>query len=281
VTLINTLSEHYSVSELCSAFGVHRSSFYDAMVQRSHIDKKREQLRQQVVCIHEQSRGSAGARTVSAALRAEGYSVGRYMASSLMREAGISSKQPRHHRYKIAEDESRIAPNHLDREFAVDQPNQVWCGDVTYIWAGTQWMYLAVVIDLYARRVVGWAMSSHPDSRLTAQALSMAFESRGKPRGVMFHSDQGCHYTSVYFRQTLWRYRIKQSMSRRGNCWDNAPTERFFRSLKTEWVPRSGYHNMHEAKSDVLRYLSHYYNRVRLHSYNDYKTPVAMELQAA
>lgn len=279
--MIDALSEHYPVSELCSAFGVHRSSFYDGKVQRDRVDTKREQLREQVVSIHEQSRGSAGARTVSAFLREEGFDVGRFMARSLMKEAHVASKQTRKHRYKIAEDESRIAPNHLDRAFAVEQPNQVWCGDVTYIWAGTQWMYLAVVIDLYARRVVGWAMSTSPDSRLTSQALRMAFEVRKKPKGVMFHSDQGCHYTSLAFRQTLWRCRIKQSMSRRGNCWDNAPTERFFRSLKSEWIPKNSYQNIHEAKADVLRYVNHYYNRVRLHSYNGYKTPVAMELQAA
>ena len=279
--MIDTLSEHYPVSELCNAFGVHRSSFYDGKAQRSRVDTKREQLREQVVSIHEQSRGSAGSRTMSACLREEGFDVGRFMARSLMKEAHVASKQTRKHRYKIAEDESRIAPNHLDRAFTVEQPNQVWCGDVTYIWAGTQWMYLAVVIDLYARRVVGWAMSTNPDSHLTSQALRMAFEARNKPKGVMFHSDQGCHYTSLVFRQLLWRCRIKQSMSRRGNCWDNAPTERFFRSLKSEWIPQYGYQNIQEAKADVLRYVNRYYNHVRLHSYNGYKTPVAMELQAA
>ena len=279
--MIDTLSEHYPVSELCNAFGVHRSSFYDGKAQRSRVDTKREQLREQVVSIHEQSRGSAGSRTMSACLREEGFDVGRFMARSLMKEANVASKQTRKHRYKIAEDESRIAPNHLDRAFAVEQPNQVWCGDVTYIWAGTQWMYLAVVIDLYARRVVGWAMSTNPDSRLTSQALRMAFEARNKPKSVMFHSDQGCHYTSLVFRQVLWRCRLKQSMSRRGNCWDNAPTERFFRSLKSEWIPQYGYQNIQEAKADVLRYVNRYYNHVRLHSYNGYKTPVAMELQAA
>jgi putative transposase len=279
--MIDTLSEHYPVSELCKTFGVHRSSFYDGKAQRDRVDAKREQLREKVVSIHEESRGSAGARTVSAIFREEGFDVGRFMARSLMKEANVASKQTRKHRYKIAEDESRIAPNHLDRAFEVDQPNRVWCGDVTYIWAGTQWMYLAVVMDLYARRVVGWAVSTNPDSQLTSQALRMAFEARNKPKGVMFHSDQGCHYTSLAFRQVLWRCRIKQSMSRRGNCWDNAPTERFFRSLKSEWIPQYGYQNIQEAKADVLRYVNHYYNHVRLHSYNGYKTPVAMELQAA
>ncbi len=132
-------------------------------------------------------------------------------------------------------------PNLLDRQFAVTQPNQVWCGDVTYIWTGNRWAYLAVVMDLFARKPVGWAMSFSPDSELTCKELSHAFESRVRPQGLMFHSDQGSHYTSRKFRQLLWRCQITQSMSRRGNCLDNSPMERFFRSLKTEWVPTIGY----------------------------------------
>lgn len=118
------------------------------------------------------------------------------------------------------------------------EPNQVRCGDVTYIWTGKGWTYLAVVLDLFARKPVGWAMSFSPDSRLTIKALKMAWERRGHPAGIMFHSNQGSHYTS---RQLLWRYRITQSMSRRGNCWDNSPMERFFRSLKNKWIPIMSY----------------------------------------
>src|SRR5690606_25156684 len=131
-------------------------------------------------------------------------------------------------------------------------------GDVTYIWIGTRWAYLAVVLDLFARRPIGWALSLSPDSELTRRALTMAFEARGKPIGVMFHSDQGCHYTSRTYRQLLWRYRLDQSMSRRGNCWDNAPMERFFRSLKTEWVPTFGYRNFKEAEFSITSYVLGY-----------------------
>lgn len=151
-----------------------------------------------------------------------------------MQSLDLISTQQKRHRYRIAEKESVIAPNHLAREFTVDKPNQVWCGDVTYVWIGSGWLYLAAVIDLYKRRVVGWACSDSLDSALTAKALQMAYESRGRPQGAMFHSDQGCHYTSKRFRQQLWRYQMKQSMSRCGNCWDNSPMERFFRSNKTE-----------------------------------------------
>ncbi|WP_411188106.1 IS3 family transposase [Pseudomonas sp.] len=150
----------------------------------------------------------------------------------------------------------------------------MWCGDVTYIWAGNRWVYLAAVMDLYARRIVGWALSNRPDSQLTTRALRVAFESRGCPLQLMFHSDQGSHYTGIEFRQMLWRYRIKQSMSRRANCWDDAPMERFFRSLKTEWMPAHAYTNQGQAETDVLRYLTDYYKHQRPHSYNGYKTPV-------
>ena len=123
---------------------------------------------------------------------------------------------------------------------------------MTYIWTGSGWLYLAVVLDLYARRVVGWAMSRSPDSELTKQALAVAYEARGCPDGVLFHSDQGCHYSSQAFRERLKEYGMIQSMSRRGNCWDNAPMERFFGSLKSEWIPERGYRSYQEAQSDIL-----------------------------
>lgn len=164
-------------------------------------------------------------------------------------------------------------PNLLARQFAVTEPNQVWCGDVTYVWTGQRWAYLAVVLDLFARKPVGWAMSYSPDSDLTCRALKMAFESRGKPQNLMFHSDQGSHYTSRQFRQQLWRCRIMQSMSRRGNCWDNAPMERLFRSLKTEWIPKTGYRNFTEAQQAITSYLAGYYSSNRPHQYNGGLTP--------
>ena len=278
--MMQALTALYDVVSLCDAFTVNRSSYY-AVIQRKHrVDKSREHLKQRMRALHHHSRGAAGARTHAAALQAQGFEVGRYQAASMMQEAGLRSKQTPAHRYTHAPVVSRIAENLLARAFNVERPNQVWCGDVTYLWSGTQWCYLAVVMDLYARRVVGWAISLHPDSSLTKQALTRAFESRGRPVCVMFHSDQGCHYTSVEFRQTLWRYRIKQSMSRRGNCWDNAVMERFFRSLKSEWVPKTGYDHLIEATQDVMHYIR-YYNYVRLHSYNHYQSPEETERLAA
>lgn len=232
------------------------------------------------MAIHTASRGSAGARTIAGQLSQSGLAVGRYKAKSLMREANIVSTQWRKHSYKITDHESKVAANLLNREFTTEAPNKVWCGDVTYIWAGTKWLYLAIVIDLYARKIVGWACSDSPDSNLTCAALRMAFESRGRPSGVMFHSDQGCHYTSLQYRQLLWRYRVTQSMSRRGNCWDNAPTERFFRSYKVEWMPKDFYSTYEQAEADVLRYIIQHYNSARGHSYNNYLSPNAAEKAA-
>jgi putative transposase len=275
------LSEHYPVVALCAVFGVSRSSYYSHQNQQHRTDPEREALKARIVRLHRESRGAAGARTLSASLRDGGIPVGRYKARRLMREANIESKQRRKHRYMNKSEESVIAPNLLNREFTVKTPNEVWCGDVTYIWAGTGWAYLAVVLDLYARRVVGWAMSKSADSELTVEALRVAYESRGKPRGVLFHSDQGCQYTSEAFRQKLWGYGMRQSMSRRGNCWDNAPMERFFRSLKSEWIPETGYRDFRAAEADVLPYLTHYYNRIRPHSSLGYRAPVVAEAAAA
>jgi len=139
---------------------------------------------------------------------------------------------------------------------------------VTCIWTGKRWSYLAVILDLYARQVVGWSMSNSPDSELTAKALRLAYESRGQPKNVMFNSDQGCHYTSLKFRQTLWCFQITQSMSRRGNCWDHASMERFFRSLKTEWMPTVGWRLFSEAKVEIARYITGYYSQLRPHTFN-------------
>lgn len=278
MTLIDNLSANtsYPQSELLRAFGVSRSSYQYHCQSQTHPNLECERLTGLVVDIHKDSRGAAGSRSIAGTLQRQGESIGRYKVRSLMKAAGISSKQPGKHRYKVAVKPSDIADNILSRAFNVPLTNQVWCGDVTYIWAGERWVYLALVIDLYARRIVGWAYSDSPDSELTSKALMTAWYARGRPKKVMFHSDQGCHYTSKAFRQTLWHCQAIQSMSRRGNCWDNAPMERVFRSFKTEWMPKLGYENPSQAEHDILSYIK-YYNTKRAHSYNEYLTPIAAE----
>ncbi|MDN4504446.1 IS3 family transposase, partial [Alteromonadaceae bacterium BrNp21-10] len=266
IAFIELLSrEQNSVEPLCRLFEIARSSYHYHLKHRCLVNPERERLRRQAIEIHRDSRGAAGARTIAGQLSQDGEKMGRHKAASLMKEAGLVSTQARKHRYKIANDESKIAPNLLKRRFNVGGKNQVWCGDVTYVWSGTQWLYLAVVMDLYARRIVGWACSDSPNTDLTCAALRMAFESRGRPKNLIFHSDQGCHYSSLQYRQMLWKYQIVQSMSRRGNCWDNAVMERFFRSYKTEWMPKYGYNNFDEAKQDALNYIVRHYNTKRGH----------------
>lgn len=178
--MIRTLSERYPVAELCLIFGVARSRYYYRSVPEQPA---RARQRERLCELHQESRGSAGSRSLSIILKTEGHEVGRDKARRMMKEAGLESTQCRKHRYRVAKDEAKYARNHLKRDFDVKRPNTVWCGDVTYIWAGKRWLYLAVVLDLYARRVIGWSLSSSPDSMLTSDALRIAYESRGCPRG--------------------------------------------------------------------------------------------------
>ena len=181
-----------------------------------------------MIAIHHASRGAAGARRVSKALQQEGESVGRHKARRLLNEAGLKSRQPRKLRFKSASEPGHIANNELNRQFTMLHPNRAWCSDITYVWSGEHRLYLAVVMDLYKRRIVGWVCSRQPNTDLTLSALRMAYESRGRPKTLLFHSDQGCQYTSHRFIQQLKEYGVKQSMSRRGNCWDNAGHGTFF-----------------------------------------------------
>ncbi len=224
-----------------------------------------------------QSRGSAGARTLAEMLTQNGVPMSRYRAGRLMKYLNLSSCQPGKHQYKNARQEHTSLPNLLERQFAVPEPDRVWCGDITYLWAGNRWCYLAVVMDLFARRVIGWSLSAHADTALISSVLRMTYETRGQPRDVVFHSDQGSQYTGLKYQQLLWRCRINQSVSRRGNCWDNSPMERFFRSLKTEWVPTNGYAGKDEARQQINDYILNYYNSVRPHHYNGGLTPEESE----
>ena len=193
-----------------------------------------------------------------------------------MRELELVSKQPGSHAYKRAKVERLDIPNTLNREFDVPAPNQVWYGDITYIWAQGKWHYLAVVLDLCARRIVGWALSEKPDAELVIKALDMAYEQRGRPQGLMFHSDQGAQYASRLFRQRLWRYRMRQSMRRRGNCWDcadGACVPEFENRMDTN----HGLPNGSRAQRDISHFLMHRYNWIRPHQFNGGLAPAQAE----
>ncbi|WP_374840412.1 IS3 family transposase [Pseudomonas aeruginosa] len=275
--LIDQLSEQESVEVVCSAFDVARSCYYVHRLRRRRVDARRVALRSQVNQLFSQSRGSARQPQHSGHAARRGRDHLRFRVRRLMRELGLVSKQPGSHAYKQATVELPDIPNRLNRKFATEHPNQVWCGDITYVWAQGRWHYLAAVLDLHTRRVIGWAFSAKPDAELVIKALDMAYEQRGRPQQVLFHSDQGSQYASRLFRQRLWRYRMQQSMSRRGNCWDNSPMERLFRSLKSEWVPSTGYLTAQEAQRDISHYLMHRYNWIRPHQFNDGLPPAVAE----
>ncbi len=266
--MIDELQESYTVQALCRVFEVHRSSYRYWTAAQGKINPEQLMVDAEVKDAYSLSGGSAGARTVATLVTSGGFELSRYRAAKAMRRLGLVSCQPPKHNYKTAQKSHEEIKNHLNREFSPVRPNQVWCGDVTYLWVGGEWLYLATILDLYGRKIVGFALSDSPDSELTKQALSNAFELRGEPSALMFHSDQGCHYTSVAFRELIGVCEIKQSMSRRGNCWDNAPMERFFRSLKTENMPKAGYKSDAAARTSVQDYIFKYYNSVRPHSHN-------------
>ena len=275
--MIDQLRREEPVELLCSVFEVTRSCYYAHCHKRRSPDVARLALRVRVNELFTQSRNAAGSRTIMCMMREEGIQIGRFKVRKLMREMKLISKQPGSHAYKKATVERPDIPNVLERAFDVTAPNQVWCGDITYVWAQGQWHYVAAVIDLFARRMVGWAFSPKPDSELVIKALDMAYEHRGRPQNVLFHSDQGSQYGSRVFRQRLWRYRFRQSMSRRGNCLDNAPMERLFRNLKTEWVPSVGYMSAAQAQQDIGSFLMQRYNWERPHQFNGGLPPAIAE----
>ena len=265
------------MSRLCRALEVNRSSYRYWAGHPEKVSSQRLKLIAELKRWFGLSQGSAGQRTLVSLLATSGIKISRWLVKKLMQQEGLVSRQLPQHKYAKSEKEHLCIPNILGRNFKPAKPNQAWCGDVTYVWTDSGWLYLAVVIDLFGRRVVGYATSKNPDSELTKKALRMAYESRGKPKGLLFHSDQGCHYTSNSYRQLLWRYGIRQSLSRRGNCWDNAPTERFFRSFKSEWMPKSGYDSFAQGANAISHYINNYYNRYRPHQYNDGLSPMMAE----
>lgn len=210
-----------------------------------------------------------GSRRMSTALKEKGFDIGRYQARSLMQEAEVVAVYPkqRHVYPATLGEESRIAENHLNREFEASRPNEKWVGDITYLWTVAGWLYLAVVLDLFSKKVVGWSLSATPDTNLVLAALNQAVILRQitPTRGLLFHSDQGCQYTSHAYQNRLSELQIKASMSRKGNCWDNAVMERFFRSLKTESISRDRYQTQEEMTWAVTKYI-HFYNTKRIHS---------------
>ena len=275
------LKEQYSLTKLFRLYELGASTYYDSQQKVSAPEDKCKTLRTKITALFDESENSAGQRTLCTMLKNDGVYCTRYLARKIMREEHLQSRQLPKHSYPKGGKESLTSSNLLQRRFNVTAINRWWCGDVTYIWTQLGWCYLAVVMDLMSRRLVGHALSKIAESELTLIAFNRAFEARSKPQNLVFHSDQGCQYSSHIFRDTLKNNRVQQSMSRRGNCWDNAPMERFFRSFKTERMPRLGYETFEDAEADVSHYIDYYYNARRPHKHNNGLPPIAAEKRQA
>jgi len=259
----------------CRVLGVSRNGYYQyRKALGKFTDPEHQEMLGWVKDIAKSSKYSYGSRRMKKALNALGYPVSRNKARKLMNEADVKARQRR--KYKVTTNSNHKQPvfdNLVNREFDVAQPDQVYVADVTYIWTQEGWLYLAVVIDLHSRRVVGWSMSSRMKAKLVCDALQMAVWRRRPKAGLIHHSDRGSQYASRAFRRLLKAHGIKGSMSRKGDCWDNAVVESFFGSLKQELVQWQSYQTRYEAQQDILECISMFYNSTRLHSYLGYMSP--------
>ncbi len=264
---------------MCKILEVSRSGYYGWEGRpESKRARRQRHLLEKIRQVHLESRGIYGSRRIHGELVAQGERVGKNTVARVMRKAKIQSKV--HKRFVVTTDSRHTkepAANLLKGEFRAERPNQKWVSDVTFIPTRSGWLYVAAVMDLCSRRIVGWSMGEKNSVALVESALKMAVSHREAVSGVLLHSDQGSTYTSAAYQQLLQEMGIVCSMSRKGRCWDNAPMESFFHSLKTEWVGFEDYKTRAEARSSIFSYVELFYNRKRRHSSLNYQSPMAFE----
>ena len=272
----------WPVDRMSQVLGVTSSGFYSHRRRNGDgkVDPYHQELLEAVQDIAKASENSYGSRRMKKALNALSYPVSRNKARKLMKEAGVQVKYRK--KYKTTTNSNHKQPvyeNVLNRQFEVAQQDQAYASDITYLWTQEGWLYLAVVIDLFSRKIVGWSMGSRMKSQLVCDALRTAIWQRRPNPGLIVHSDRGSQYASKSYRRLLKANGFVGSMSRKGNCWDNAVVESFFGSLKQERVHWRHYQTRLEAQQDVLNYISMFYNSCRLHSYLGYKSPNQYEAE--
>jgi transposase InsO family protein len=274
---IATHAHRYPVRAMCRALQVSSSGYYAARTRAPSMRSERQTLlTAQIRAVHVASRRTYGAPRVHAELGAQGIACSLNTVAKLMRQAKLIPKAIRWFRVTTDSRNTKAAPNLVGRVFQVDEPNACWLSDITYIPTREGWLYLAAILDVYSRAIVGWGMSKTLDCQLAISALEMAIRRRGSSPTVL-HSDQGSTYAAAEYCALLGRYAIRQSMSRKGNCWDNAPMESFFHTLKTELVMHCDYQSRDEARASLFEYMEVFYNRQRRHSTNGYEAPLAFE----
>jgi putative transposase len=272
----------YTVDLMCKLLDVGRSSYYtwlQAKPSARYLENQR--LGQRIKEIFIDGRCSYGSRRIRRILQSENEIISRRRVGKLMKQLDLHCKTKK--RFRVTTDSKHglsISPNLLARNFSAQRTDEKYVGDITYIWTNEGWMYLAVVIDLFSRRVVGWAMDDNMKTPLVNNALLMALWSRKPKEGLLWHTDRGSQYASDSHREIINDHKIMQSMSRRGNCWDNAVAESFFHTLKTELTYHMSFSSREEASSMIFEYIEVFYNRKRLHSSNNYMSPETFELSA-
>jgi putative transposase len=269
----------FPVTKLCEMLSVSPAGFYASRGRPpSARATDNTTLEVEVRRIFDESRGRYGAPRVHAELVAHGRRASLNRVARVMRELGLRARRRR--RFVPTTDSRHdmpVAANVLDRCFEADAPNKAWVTDITYVWTREGWLYLAAILDLFSRRVVGWAMSESLSRELALDALDMALRNRAPPTGLLHHSDRGCQYASADYQAALSERGIRCSMSRKGNCWDNAVAESFFATLKKELVNEANYETRAEARTSVFEYLEVFYNRRRRHSSLGYVSPLSFE----
>ena len=278
------MKNEHSILALCLHLGVSPSGYYDWQKRRATPGPRaaaNQTLTQTIKAIHDQSRQTYGSPRVLEELRKQGSRHGRNRIARLMKQAGLCGRQPG--RYRVPTTDSNhdepIAPNRLAQVPKATAPNQLWVADITYIETQEGWLYLAAILDLYSRKIVGWAMSERIDTALVLKALGMALLHRQPPAHLLFHSDRGVQYASSDYRRALGQAGLVASMSRRGNCYDNATMESFWSTLKWELVYRRNFTTRTQARSQIFDYIESFYNRQRSHSSLGFRSPVDFELQ--
>ena len=276
---IRTESTHYKVNALCDLLGVSRSGYYD---WKDRAPSKRELANQRLLgkiqTLHKTHKQRYGSPRMHAALVKNGDHVSKGRVERLMRNHHIvAQRAKRHKRVYIQREQQKAPPNVLSRNFDAATPDCKWVSDITFIPTREGYLYLAIVLDIFSRAIVGWAMSHRINGDLVLAALDMAIEHRGSPKGVMVHSDQGSQYTAEAYREKLNQHDMVCSMSRKGECHDNAVAESFFHTLKEELVHDESYAKRQQAKHSIFKDIELYYNRQRLHSYLGYEAPLVYE----
>ena len=271
----------YSVRTMCRVLRVSTSGYYAARGRPLSPRRQRQALlTSHIRVIHNGSRETYGAPRIHAELSAQGIACCENTVAKLMRRAQIMPKAIRRFRVTTDSRNTKASPNLLARVFKAERPNVCWVSDITYIPTREGWLYLAAILDLYSRAVVGWGMSKTLDAKLAMGALKMAINQRRAVPAIL-HSDQGSTYAAADYRLLLTKQAIRQSMSRKGDCWDNAPMESFFHTLKTELVMHCDYKTRDQARASIFDYMEVFYNRQRRHSTIRYESPLAFEASTA